>query len=132
MQVNSSSHQNVTYSLENDNCSSSPLGNVDFHDPRILGSLLPLGLLCVIVILGNIMVIVAVKITHKLRGATNLFIGEKHIMKSSLSISQLELTYLSRYLIHIMNLFLNFSLHSFLGLGRFNIRCYCFALFCHQ
>lgn len=56
-----------------ENCSS-PLDNVDFEDPRILGSLLPLGLVCLMVILGNIMVITAVKITHKLRGATNLFI----------------------------------------------------------
>ena len=55
------------------NCSS-PLDNVDFKDARIIGSLLPLGLVCLIVILGNIMVITAVKITHKLRGATNLFI----------------------------------------------------------
>ena len=59
------------------NCTS-PLDNVNFEDPRILGSLLPLGMVCLMVILGNIMVIVAVKITHKLRGATNLFIGKKY------------------------------------------------------
>ena len=79
------SHQDAKSSLEqteNDgssgilwikNCSS-PLDNVDFKDSRVIGSLLPLGLVCLIVILGNIMVITAVKITHKLRGATNLFI----------------------------------------------------------
>lgn len=55
------------------NCTS-PLDNVNFEDARVLGSLVPLGLVCLMVILGNIMVITAVKITHKLRGATNLFI----------------------------------------------------------
>ena len=76
------SHQDATSSLEstkqNDvfwikNCSS-PLDNVNFQDARVIGSLLPLGLVCLIVIFGNIMVITAVKITSKLRGATNLFI----------------------------------------------------------
>ena len=56
-----------------ENCTS-PLDNVNFEDARILGSLAPLGLVCLMVILGNIMVITAVRITHKLRGATNLFI----------------------------------------------------------
>jgi octopamine receptor len=55
------------------NCSSA-LDNVDFDDPRVLGSLVALGMVCLMVIFGNIMVIAAVKITHKLRGATNIFI----------------------------------------------------------
>ena len=75
------SHQDATSSLESKqhdvfwikNCSS-PLDNVNFQDARVIGSLLPLGLVCLIVIFGNIMVITAVKITSKLRGATNLFI----------------------------------------------------------
>ena len=60
------------YSFYN-NCTS-PLDNVNFQDAKIVGSLLPLGVVCLMVILGNIMVITAVKITHKLRGATNMFI----------------------------------------------------------
>ena len=67
-------NQNVTIQKPLENCTS-PLDNVDFEDPRVVGSLLPLGLVCLMVILGNIMVIIAVRITHKLRGATNLFIG---------------------------------------------------------
>ena len=55
------------------NCSS-PLDNVHFEDPLVVGSLIPLGLVCLVVILGNMMVIVAVFNTHKLRGATYLFI----------------------------------------------------------
>ena len=60
------------YSFYN-NCTSH-LDNVNFQDAKIVGSLLPLGVVCLMVILGNIMVITAVKITHKLRGATNMFI----------------------------------------------------------
>jgi octopamine receptor len=55
------------------NCSS-PLDNIDLEDPRVLGSLVPLGIICLVVIFGNIMVILAVRMTHKLRGATNIFI----------------------------------------------------------
>ena len=66
-------HNNESNVIWIKNCSS-PFDNVDFEDARILGSLIPLGLICLMVIFGNIMVITAVKITHKLRGATNLFI----------------------------------------------------------
>ncbi len=55
------------------NCTS-PLDNINLEDARVFGALVPLGMVCLIVIFGNIMVITAVKITHKLRGATNLFI----------------------------------------------------------
>lgn len=55
------------------NCSS-VFQNIDFSDPRIICSLVPLGLICLVVIFGNMMVIAAVKNTKKLRGATNLFI----------------------------------------------------------
>ena len=55
------------------NCSG-PLDNVHFEDPLVVGSLIPLGLVCLVVILGNMMVIIAVFNTHKLRGATYLFI----------------------------------------------------------
>eukprot|EP00095_Tigriopus_kingsejongensis_P010163 maker-scaffold575_size133042-snap-gene-0.31 protein:Tk10163 transcript:maker-scaffold575_size133042-snap-gene-0.31-mRNA-1 annotation:"octopamine receptor" len=55
------------------NCSNA-FENIDLEDPRVLGSLVPLGIICLVVIFGNIMVIAAVKMTHKLRGATNLFI----------------------------------------------------------
>ena len=40
----------------------------------VLGSLVPLGLICLVVIVGNVMVMAAVGTTHKLRGATYLFI----------------------------------------------------------
>lgn len=56
-----------------ENCSS-PLDNIHFEDPLVVGSLIPLGLVCLVVILGNMMVIIAVFNTHKLRGATYLFI----------------------------------------------------------
>jgi hypothetical protein len=55
------------------NCSSS-LENVNLEDPRVIGSLIPLGIICLVVIFGNAMVIAAVRMTSKLRGATNLFI----------------------------------------------------------
>ncbi len=48
--------------------------NIDFEDPRVIGSLIPLGIICLVVIFGNMMVIAAVRMTSKLRGATNLFI----------------------------------------------------------
>lgn len=69
----STSSPNENHVIWIKNCTS-PLDNVNFEDARVLGSLVPLGLVCLMVILGNIMVITAVKITHKLRGATNLFI----------------------------------------------------------
>ena len=50
------------------NCSS-PLDNVHFEDPLVVGSLIPLGLVCLVVILGNMMVIVAVFNTHMLSSA---------------------------------------------------------------
>lgn len=55
------------------NCSNA-FENIDLEDPRVLGSLIPLGIICLVVIFGNMMVIAAVRMTHKLRGATNLFI----------------------------------------------------------
>ncbi len=55
------------------NCSSA-MDNVDFEDPRVVGSLIPLGIICLVVVFGNAMVIAAVQMTRKLRGATNLFI----------------------------------------------------------
>ncbi len=56
-----------------DNCTS-PLDNIHFEEPHVIGTLVPLGLVCLVVILGNMMVIFAVFNTHKLRGATYLFI----------------------------------------------------------
>ena len=50
------------YSFYN-NCTS-PLDNVNFQDAKIVGSLLPLGVVCLMVILGNIMVITAVKVIY--------------------------------------------------------------------
>ena len=67
---------NVIYNHTYYNCTS-PLDNINFRDAKIVGSLLPLGVVCLMVILGNIMVITAIRITKKLRGATNMFIGEK-------------------------------------------------------
>ncbi len=55
------------------NCSS-PMETLDFYDPKVAGSLVPLGLICLMVIFGNAMVIAAVRMTSKMRGATNLFI----------------------------------------------------------
>ena len=71
----SSSNSNTNASLEwqSQNCTS-PLDNIHFEDPLVVGSLVPLGLVCLVVILGNLMVIIAVFNTHKLRGATYLFI----------------------------------------------------------
>ena len=56
-----------------DNCTS-PLNNIQFNNSRVLGGLLPLGIICLVVIIGNMMVMYAVKMTKKLRGATYLFI----------------------------------------------------------
>lgn len=56
-----------------DNCTS-PLDNIHLEEPHVIGTLVPLGLVCLVVILGNMMVIFAVFNTHKLRGATYLFI----------------------------------------------------------
>lgn len=56
-----------------ENCTS-PLNNIHLDDSRVLGGLLPLGIICLVVIIGNMMVMSAVKMTHKLRGATYLFI----------------------------------------------------------
>ena len=56
-----------------ENCTS-PLDNIRLNDSRVLGGLLPLGIICLVVIIGNVMVMSAVKMTHKLRGATYLFI----------------------------------------------------------
>ena len=56
-----------------ENCSS-PLSNIHLDDSRVLGGLLPLGLICLVVIIGNVMVMYAVKMTKNLRGATYLFI----------------------------------------------------------
>jgi len=55
------------------NCTS-PLEKIHFEEPYVIGALVPLGLVCLIIILGNMMVIFAVFNTHKLRGATYLFI----------------------------------------------------------
>ena len=66
---------NVIYNHTYYNCTS-PLDNINFRDAKIVGSLLPLGVVCLMVILGNIMVITAIRITKKLRGATNMFIGK--------------------------------------------------------
>ena len=41
---------------------------------QVLGSLIPLGLICLIVTFGNILVISAVKISSRLRGPTNTII----------------------------------------------------------
>ena len=56
-----------------ENCSS-PLSNIHLSDSRVLGGLVPLGIICLLVIIGNMMVMYAVKMTKKLRGATYLFI----------------------------------------------------------
>jgi hypothetical protein len=69
----SSSNSGSNDSVNWPNCSS-PLDNIHFEDPLVIGSLVPLGLVCLVVILGNMMVIIAVFNTHKLRGATYLFI----------------------------------------------------------
>jgi len=63
----------VTTEARSDNCTS-PLDKIHFEEPRVIGSLVPLGLVCLVIILGNMMVIFAVYNTHKLRGATYLFI----------------------------------------------------------
>jgi len=55
------------------NCTS-PLDNIHFEEPHVIGALVPLGLVCLVIIFGNMMVIFAVFNTHKLRGATYLFI----------------------------------------------------------
>lgn len=57
-----------------DKCFSSALATINLEDPRVLGSLVPLGIICLVVIAGNLMVMAAVKMTHKLRGATYQFI----------------------------------------------------------
>jgi len=54
------------------NCSLSD--KIPLNDPKVLGSLVPLGLICLIVTFGNILVISAVKISSKLRGPTNTII----------------------------------------------------------
>ena len=68
---------NLNDSLETriwvENCTS-PLSNIHLNDSRVLGGLLPLGIICLVVIIGNMMVMYAVKMTKKLRGATYLFI----------------------------------------------------------
>ena len=56
-----------------ENCSS-PLSNIQIGDSRVVGGLVPLGIICLVVIIGNMMVMYAVKMTKKLRGATYLFI----------------------------------------------------------
>ena len=56
-----------------ENCPS-PLSNIHLSDSRVLGGLVPLGIICLLVIIGNMMVMYAVKMTKKLRGATYLFI----------------------------------------------------------
>ena len=56
-----------------ENCSS-PLSNLQIGDSRVIGGLVPLGIICLVVIIGNMMVMYAVKMTKKLRGATYLFI----------------------------------------------------------
>ena len=56
-----------------ENCSS-PLSNLQIGDSRVVGGLVPLGIICLVVIIGNMMVMYAVKMTKKLRGATYLFI----------------------------------------------------------
>ena len=71
--TSSSSSSNASVEWLVHNCSS-PLDNIHFEDPLVIGSLVPLGLVCLVVILGNMMVIIAVFNTHKLRGATYLFI----------------------------------------------------------
>ncbi|XP_023339462.1 flocculation protein FLO11 [Eurytemora carolleeae] len=53
------------------NCSQA---GIQLLDPESLGSLIPLGLICLVVTFGNILVISAVRISSKLRGATNLLI----------------------------------------------------------
>nr|XP_018897697.1 PREDICTED: octopamine receptor Oamb-like isoform X1 [Bemisia tabaci]XP_018897698.1 PREDICTED: octopamine receptor Oamb-like isoform X2 [Bemisia tabaci] len=50
------------------------LENVTWNDPRQISSLVALGVIDVIVILGNILVIAAVFMSSKLRSVTNLFI----------------------------------------------------------
>jgi len=47
---------------------------IPLDNPKVLGSLIPLGLICLIVTCGNILVISAVKISSKLRGPTNTII----------------------------------------------------------
>jgi hypothetical protein len=72
-----------------ENCPS-PLSNIHLSDSRVLGGLVPLGIICLLVIIGNVMVMYAVKMTKKLRGATYLFIvslGElNHIILINLNI----------------------------------------------
>ena len=56
-----------------ENCST-PLSNIHLGDSRVVGGLVPLLIICLVVIIGNMMVMYAVKMTKKLRGATYLFI----------------------------------------------------------
>jgi len=55
-----------------DNCSL--LESLPLDDPKVIGSLVPLGLICLIVTFGNLLVISAVRISSKLRGPTNTII----------------------------------------------------------
>ena len=65
---------NSTWEGNIENCSS-PLEGIEFvKDPTVLGSLVPLGIICLVIIVGNVMVMAAVGMTNKLRGATYLFI----------------------------------------------------------
>ena len=64
---------NITTKIWIENCTS-PLNNIHLDDSRVLGGLVPLGIICLVVIVGNMMVMSAVKMTKKLRGATYLFI----------------------------------------------------------
>jgi len=57
---------------ERDNCTL--LESLPLDDPKVIGSLVPLGLICLIVTFGNLLVISAVRISSKLRGPTNTII----------------------------------------------------------
>ncbi len=71
------------------NCSS-PLDNVDFSDPRVVGSLVPLGFVCLMVIFGNMMVIGK---HRKAPTATSLFKENWHILLENLE----NIPYISWY-----------------------------------
>ena len=93
-----------------DNCSS-PLNNIQFNNSRVLGGLLPLGIICLVVIIGNMMVMYAVKMTKKLRGATYLFIvslGKLYVYK--LQNNLYNLIIIGESLIYNINFYLYFSL----------------------
>ena len=56
LDLNTTSEVNDDVTIWVENCTS-PLDNIDFQDPKVIGSLVPLGMVCIMVIFGNMMVI---------------------------------------------------------------------------